>query len=418
MRIAYLDIFCGISGDMTLGALIDAGVDIDELRAQLLLVPMEGWEISAEKVTKRGIAATLAHVGSAHGHHSHHAEAEGHDHHHHHGRPARELLAIIEGSKLPTRVIEKSAGILRRIAQAEATVHNSAPEDVHFHEIGGLDSIIDIVGAVVGFEMLGVERIYASPIPLSHGTVECAHGILPVPPPAVLELVKGVPTRPVDVDGETVTPTGAGLTVALAESFGGFPPMTVETIAYGAGGKDFPNTPNVLRLVIGERSAGAMPGSEGGGGAWDAMVADQVVLIEANLDDMSPELIPAVLEASFAGGAVDAWLTPIYMKKGRPGTQISALCDPAKADTVAQTIIEHSTSFGVRMSTWERRCVPREKRTVQTPYGEISVKLARLGDRTLTASPEFEDCRAAAEKAGVSLKEVYAAAISAAREKG
>ena len=273
------------------------------------------------------------------------------------------------------------------------------------------------MGAVVGFEMLGVERIYASPIPLSHGTIECAHGILPVPPPAVLELIKGVPTKPVDVDGETVTPTGAGLAVALAESFGGFPPMTIATIAHGAGRKDFPNTPNVLRLVIGERVAGPMPGSEGGEGVWDAMIADQVALIEANLDDMSPELFPAVVEAAFQAGAVDAWLAPIYMKKGRPGTQVSALCDAGKADAVAQAIIEHSTSFGVRMSTWERRCVPRERRAVPTPYGEINVKLARLGERTLTAAPEFEDCRAAAEKAGVSLKDVYAAAIAAARER-
>jgi uncharacterized protein (TIGR00299 family) protein len=413
MRIAYLDIFCGISGDMTLGALIDAGVEVDALRAQLQLLPMHGWSLSAERVVKRGIAATQAHVEAVEHHHDHDAGADGSHPHHHHGRAARELRAIIENSKLSTGVIEKSVAILQRIAVAEATVHGTEPDEVHFHEIGGLDSIIDIVGAVVGLEMLGVEAVYASPIPLSHGTIECAHGILPVPPPAVLELVKGVPTRPVDVDDETVTPTGAGLVVGLAQSVGRFPAMTIEKIAHGAGRKDFPNTPNVLRLVIGERGERAMPGSEGGEGIWADVIADQVVLIESNLDDMSPELFPAVIEAVFGAGAVDCWMTPIYMKKGRPATQLSALCDPARADAVAGAIIEHSTSFGVRLSTWERRCVPREKRQVTTPYGVISVKLARLGNRTLTVAPEYEDCRAAASRAGATLKDVYAAAICA-----
>lgn len=324
---------------------------------------------------------------------------------------------MIEASSLDPDVIAKSTGILWRIAEAEANIHDSVPEQVHFHELGGLDSIVDIVGAVVGFGILGVEQVVCSAIPLSHGFVDCAHGRLPVPAPATAELLRGVPTFPLDVHGETVTPTGAAIATGLATGFGAPPAMKIDAIGYGCGTKDFPGVPNVLRLLVGERT-GPMPGIEGGEGIWDAAVTDRINVIEANIDDMSPEWFGPAMDKLFAAGAADVWMTPIYMKKGRPGVQLSAVAGPDVVEAVAQAMIRHTTTFGVRISQWERRCLPREKLTVQTPYGPVSVKVGRIGEQVVTASPEYSDCVAAAEGLGVPLKDVYAAAQCAARETG
>jgi pyridinium-3,5-bisthiocarboxylic acid mononucleotide nickel chelatase len=410
MRIAYLDVFAGISGDMTLGALVDAGVDLQALRDELAKVPMHGWRIESERASKSGISGTLVSVveEEAHGHHH-----EGHDAQHH-GRSCRELVDMIEASHLAPEVVSGATAILWRIADAEAKIHGTTREQVHFHELGGLDSIIDIVGAVVGFRLLGVERIYCSAIPLSHGFVDCAHGRLPVPAPATIELLRGIPTFGIDVDGETVTPTGAGIAAGLCQSFGVFPAMTVQAIGYGCGHKDFPGVPNVLRLVVGERS-GPMAGIEGGEGEGSELVADRVKLVEANIDDMNPEFFGRVSERAFSAGAADVWTAPITMKRGRPATQLSAIVDAAKLEAVVTAILEESTTFGVRVSEWERRCLPRTRVEVDTTYGVIRVKLARLGDRVLTASPEYADCAAAAERTGAPLKEIYASASAAAR---
>lgn len=406
MRIAYLDVFAGISGDMTLGALVDAGVELGAIRAELEKVPMHGWHIEAEECSKSGITGTQVEVGLDDG---------GHGHSHSHGRPCKELVDLIEASSLDGEVIRKSTDILWRIAQAEAKIHGTTKEDVHFHELGGLDSIVDIVGAVVGFRLLDVEQIVCSPLPISHGFVDCAHGRLPVPAPATAELLRGAPTFPLDVEGETVTPTGAAIATGLADRIGEFPPMAIEAIGYGCGHKDFPGVPNVLRLFVGERS-GAMPGVEGGEGEWDAVIGDRVKLIEANIDDMNPEFFAKVTQRAFDAGAADVWMSPIYMKKGRPATLLSAVADPARAEAVAAAVLEESTTFGVRISDWERRCLPRETVTVETEYGEIGVKLGKIGKRVVTASPEYEDCAAAAERSGVPVKEVHAAAMAAARE--
>jgi len=322
---------------------------------------------------------------------------------------------MIEASALDANVIEKATQILWRIADAEAKIHSSTREEVHFHELGGLDSVVDIVGAVVGFGLLGVDEVVCSPLPVSHGYVDCAHGRLPVPAPAAAELMKGVPTFAADVEGETVTPTGAALATGLADRFGPQPPMSVETIAYGCGSKEFPGVPNVLRLFVGQRS-GPMPGIEGGQGVWADAVAERVRLIEANLDDMNPEFFGEVVTRVFEAGAADVWMAPIYMKKGRPATQLSALSAPDRAEEVARAIVRYSTTFGVRISDCERRCLPREKALAQTAYGPIGVKLGRLGDQVVTASPEYDDCLAAAGQHGVPVKEVYAAALTAARE--
>lgn len=408
MRIAYLDVFAGISGDMTLGALVDAGADLDDIRAELARIPMRGWRLDAVRHAKSGITGTLVRVTlDEHDHH--------HDHDHHHGRSCRELVDMIEASSLDAEVISRSTAILWRIAQAEAVIHDTTPEEVHFHELGGLDSIVDIVGAVVGFRLLEVDEIVCSPLPVSHGFVDCAHGRLPVPAPATAELLRGVPTFPLDVDGETVTPTGAALAVGLATRVGSFPPMAIERIGYGCGRKDFPTVPNVLRLFVGERG-GPMPGIERGEGAWGAAVGERVRLVEANLDDMNPEFFARVMQKAFEAGAADVWMTPIYMKKGRPATQLSAVADAGRVEAVAEAILRESTTFGVRISDWERRCLPREAITVETEYGALAVKVGRIDARVLTIAPEHDDCAAAADAHDVTLKEVYAAALSAARK--
>lgn len=391
MKIAYLDVFIGISGDMFLAALVDAGVPLEALREPLAGLP-DGVELSAEQVTKSSIQATQVHVNTA--------ESPPHQHHKH--RSYAELAELLAGLSLSGSLRERAEQVLRRLAEAEATVHGVPVAEVHFHELGGLDTLVDIVGVVVGLEWLGIERLYCSPLPLSHGHVDTAHGRLPVPPPAVMELVRGVPTVPVDLEGETVTPTGAALAVGLADEFGSPPPMTPESVAHGAGSQDFPGIPNLLRMFVGEMEAGK------------DLIVDHTILIETNLDDMNPELQPALMEALFAAGALDAWLTPIQMKKGRPALLVTALAAPDQAESVARAMLRHSSSFGVRMQRSERRCLPREIKQANTPWGPVRVKVGYLGGRAITASPEFEDCARLAQEQGVPAKQVYSAALGAA----
>jgi len=388
----HIDCFAGIAGDMMLGALVDSGVVLEALEAELQRLNVPGWALQAERVSKRGIAATKVDVVPEQAEHSHD-----------HGRAARELVAAIEGSELPGRVRERSVAILRRIAAAEARVHGTTPEDVHFHEVGGLDTLVDIVGTVVGLELLGIETVSSRPVPLSHGTVACAHGTLPVPPPAVVELLRGVPTLPLDVDGETVTPTGAGLVVGLAGRFGAAPAMRLEAVGYGAGTRDWAVMPNVLRVLVGEVAA-----------AGEA-TSDEVVLVQANIDDMPAEQLGAALDQCFAAGALDVWMTPIQMKKNRPATMLSALADPDRAEEVTAAVFRHTTTFGVRRSNWQRRCLRREHVTVETPYGAVRVKVGHLPEGERTAAPEYDDCLAAAQRAGVPLREVFQAALAAWR---
>lgn len=402
MRVAYLDIFFGISGDMTLGALVDAGVDPDALRAELAKLHIHDWEVEFETVRIKGLGATRATV-SRHHHHEHHHDEHGHGHHgdHHHGMRPGELIDIIEASHLNEGVKQRSVMVIERIAQAEAQAHQVSVDEVHFHELGGLDTIIDVVGAVVGFDLLGAEAVYASPIPLAHGFVNTAHGRLAVPVPAVVGLVEGFSTRPLNVDGETVTPTGAAIATVLTAGVGAMPAMTLQATGYGAGHKDFPEGANLLRIMVGE--------TEGATSAGD----DTQVLLEANIDDMNPEFFEPAREAVFAAGAVDCWFTPIVMKKNRPGVMFSALTPPEKADAVTEAILTHTTSLGVRRLEATRTCLDRRWEQADTPYGSIKVKLGVRDGRVLTASPEFEECRAAAEAHGVPVKAVYQAALAA-----
>ncbi|MFQ6130883.1 MAG: nickel pincer cofactor biosynthesis protein LarC [Armatimonadota bacterium] len=391
MRIAYLDLICGVSGDMTLGALLDAGVSLDALREALSGLPVEGWRLHAERVSQGGIAATKASVALTDT-----AEAPPA-----HGRSLAQIEQIIGGGDLEPDVREQSLAIFRRIAEAEGRIHDVPASEVHFHELGGIDAIVDIVGAVAGFKLLDVDEVHASPVPLSHGMVECAHGTFPVPAPAVLELVKGLPTRSLDVDGETVTPTGAGIVTTLAKSFGPMSGMRIEEIGYGAGSDDFGSVPNLLRLVVGQAAETA--------GAHE----DQVHLIQANIDDMSPEMYELAVERTFSAGALDAWLTPIHMKKGRPAVQLSALAHQAELAQVAAAIFANTTTFGIRIGHMTRSCLEREWLEVDTEYGRVRVKVGKFEGEPVTYAPEYEDCRELARRSGVPLKDIYAAALRA-----
>lgn len=389
MKALHIDCFAGIAGDMLLGALIDAGLSVASLRKALGQLPFKGWKLRTESVRRKSIAATHLSVQPRKGAHvPHHLGPD-------------EIADAIRAGKLSEPAAQRSLAALKALAEAEAHVHGKPVDEVHFHEVGGLDTLVDIVGAVVGLELLGVERVTCSPIPLSHGFVDCAHGRLPVPPPAVTELVKGVPTVSLDIEGETVTPTGAALAVTLADAFGPAPPMTVEAVGYGAGSREWPDVPNVLRVLLGEVAD------------EEAEEATAVVLLEANLDDMNPEHFALAMERCFEAGALDVWLTPIQMKKSRPATTLSALVAPDNAAQVASAIFENTTTFGVRRQTMSRQCLPRRRETVRTPYGAVSVKISEAPSGTGTVAPEYEDCLEAARKAGVPLKAVYAAALKA-----
>jgi uncharacterized protein (TIGR00299 family) protein len=403
MTIAYLDVFFGISGDMTLGALVDAGVDPDELTAELGKLHIHDWEISFEKVRVKGLGATRATVSRHHHHDHHHGDAHGPGHHgdHHHGMRPSELIDIIEDSDLDDAVKQRSIDVIDRIAEVEAEAHQVSLDEVHFHELGGLDTVIDVVGAVTGFDLLGVDAVYSSPIPLAHGFVNTAHGRLAVPVPAVVGLVKGHATVPLDVDGETVTPTGAAIATVLTEGVGPMPPMTLLESGFGAGHKDFPEGANLLRIMVGETQDAATAGG------------DTQVLLEANIDDMNPELYEPAREAVFDAGAVDCWFTPIVMKKNRPGVQFSALAPPDRVESVEDAILTHTTTLGVRRIMAARTCLDRQWEHVDTPYGRIGIKLGLRGGRVLTASPEFDDCQSAADEFEIPVKMVYEAALAA-----
>ena len=388
MKTLYLDCFCGASGDMLVGALIDAGAPFDAIRQAMASLGVHGYELAVEKVNKHGIVATKFHV---------HVDAH-HDHPH---RYLRHVLAIIDSGDLPEPVKQAATETFRRIAECEAAVHDTTPEKVHFHEVGAVDSIVDIVGAHLARHLLVIERVVASPLHLGSGTVTCAHGVMPVPTPATAMLVKDVPAYSTDVEGELTTPTGAALVSHWADAFGPMPLMRVKAIGYGAGVRDLPDRANVLRALVGD-VAEATPASQ------------PVVVIEANVDDMTPEML-APLPADFIqAGALDAFLTPIVGKKGRPGHLIVVLCDRPKLHAVADLFFRCSTTLGVRIREEERICLERTWRTVPTPWGEVRVKSGAYEGRPCRPAPEFEDCRSIAEQVGVPVLSVYERALAAA----
>jgi len=402
MRVAYLEAIGGLSGDMMLGALVDTGLPVEALEETIAALNLaEEVHVSARRVMKTGISATKVDV---HAHEHRHHEQEHEDHHH--GRSAAELIAVVEAAPLDAQVRARSVAVIRRLAEAEAKIHDTTPEDVHFHELGGLDTIVDVVGAVEGLRRLGVGRLHCAPLPIGHGWIECAHGRLPVPAPATAELLRGVPTVRVDIAGETVTPTGAALVAELAHDFGRPAELLAERIGYGAGNADFDPVPNLARLWLGAEVADDAP---------EVPEAGTVVVIETNVDDMPGELVPGAIDAALQAGALDAWSAPIAMKKGRPGLLLRAICPEEQADAVSAALLRETTSLGVRLTRMERRCLRRERIEVATRFGTVGVKVGYLGGSAVTVSPEYEDCRRGAEEHGAPLKAVYAAAVAAAQ---
>jgi len=388
VKIACFDCFAGASGNMIAGALVDAGVDLDALERELRRLPVDGWSIAADRVRKHGLGATYVDVR---------VPGEDHDHHHHFRAHAHrklgDVLAILDAANFAQPVAQMATAIYRRLALAESRVHRVPVDEIAFHEVGQIDAIVDVACAALGLSQLGIDRVYCSAMPCGKGTIESAHGPMPSPPPATMELLRGIPTYFVDVDGELVTPTGAAILTTIA-SFEPRPPMVVDSIGYGAGRSDFPFA-NVLRVVIGETVVQTD----------DDAKRDDVVSIETNIDDMNPQLYDHVLERLFAAGALDAWTAHLQMKKGRPGTQVCVLAPAERADAISALLLAETTTIGVRSWHVRRDVLARETAAIETSLGTVRVKIvaAPSGERV---TPEYEDCLSIARRDGMTLRDV------------
>ena len=389
MKIAYFDCFAGISGDMTLGALIDAGADAGRLKSALASLEIDGCDITVGRKMAGFIAATDVRV------------AVTPDRHHH--RRLKEILAVIDGAPLSDAVKLTARRIFARLAEAEGRIHGITPEEVHFHEVGAVDAIVDIVGTALCLEMLGWPKVVASPMPTFHGYVKGSHGLLPLPAPATAEILRGVPWRKLDIEGELVTPTGAAIVRETAAAFGPLPAMTVESIGYGAGKSDF-GIPNTLRVLVGEELA-------------PRRAAQAVAVIETNTADPTPHSYDRARARPCAPGPRDVFLIPIQMKKNRPGTLLSVLCDPSRAEALAAVVLSETSSLGVRISHQERICLDRRWEEVATEFGTIRIKIGERGGSVITAAPEYEDCKRAAREHGVAIRRVYDSAMAHHRAK-
>jgi uncharacterized protein (TIGR00299 family) protein len=373
---------------MILGALVDAGLPVAELQTALDGLKVAGITLRAESVKRGAFRGTLVRV-----------ETEEHGHPHRH---LPDILKILEGADIPTEVRDDAVRIFRRLAEAEATAHGVPVEKIHFHEVGALDAIADIVGGAWGIRRLGLAQVYVSPLNTGSGFVKGAHGTMPVPAPGTAALLAGIPSYSSGVQAELTTPTGAAILTTLAAGFGPMPAMVTDRIGYGAGQREFAEQPNLLRLVIGESVA--------------AHERDQVAVLEANIDDMNPQFFEPLLDRLFEAGALDAFLSPLLMKKSRPASLLTVLAEPERAESLVALILAHTTTFGVRTysaSRWKRR---RDFVTVQTPFGEVRIKRGWDGEQVAIASPEFEDCRKLAQAAGVPVQAVYDAAKRAAQD--
>ena len=385
IRHAYFDCFSGISGDMVLGALVDAGADLRAIEADLRKLGLEGWSISASKVKRGEIFATQVKVETSEGHHH---------------RGLSIILRRIDDAKLAPRAAERARNIFTRLAAAEAKVHQQPIEQVHFHEVGAVDSIVDIVGAAIGFELLGIDEFACSAFDVGAGQVQTAHGLLPVPAPATAELLKGAPLFTSGIAEELVTPTGAAIATTLSTGYAEIPKMTLKAIGYGAGSADLKEKANVLRLLIGE-SAVTEPAEY-----WDA----PVTVIETNIDDMSPQIYGYFVERALQAGALDVFSSSVQMKKNRPGQLVTLLSEPHNVSRLVDLIFRETTTIGVRTHEVRRKTLARESLTVETPFGEVRMKISRLHGSVLNATPEYEDCRRIATQQNIPLKNVLAAA--------
>ena len=390
--IAYFDCFAGAAGDMIVGALLDAGADISALQTELDKLHLHGYSLKVDRANRCGIQGTKFDV-SVDGDEDH-----SHAHHHPH-RGLSDILKLIDDADLAPRAAERASKVFKRLGHAEAKVHGCTPDEVHFHEVGAVDSIVDIIGACVALELLGVDSLYCSVIPLGSGTVKCAHGTMPVPAPATAELLKGFATCQGVCQGEMTTPTAAALLTALCENIGEMPEMQLGEVGYGAGTRDDDHVPNMLRVLLGDFGAAA--------------TADCVVQLSANIDDCSGEILGATIDALLTSGCLDAWASPITMKKSRPAWQLCALCSPSDVDAAERIIFTETTTFGIRRKTCRRTKLTRSHVVVPTEYGDIRVSEASLSGEIVTVSPEFADCHAAATTHHVAIRQTMDAARDA-----
>jgi uncharacterized protein (TIGR00299 family) protein len=437
MKTLYLDIFSGISGDMFIGALLDLGVDFHALEHELEKLGVDGYHLHYRRGTKSSIEGVKFDVhtqddhdhhhdhddGHSHGHEHHHHEDEHHHHHHdhghahahhhghddehEHGRSFAEIRELIERSKLSPWVKERAVSVFTRIARAEGKIHGMPPQEVHFHEVGAIDSIVDVVGACIGLEMLGKPRVLASAVVEGSGFIECAHGRFPIPAPATLNILgeAGVALSQCEEPHELVTPTGAALLAEFAEGFGAMRGLVAEKVGFGLGTRDNKTRPNVLRAVLGQTR-------ETSANDWEI---DTIIAVETNLDDCLPEALGRFMELALARGALDVFYTAVQMKKNRPGVILTVLCEENSADQFSELMLRETTAFGVRRMTFERRKLRREMREVETHFGKVTVKVGKLNDQAIQVSPEYESCRSIAEQSGQSALAIYRSAQIAAQ---
>lgn len=378
MRTAYFDCSTGVSGNMILGALLSAGLKLSELKAELAKLRVSGYRLVVKKVRKAGISGTYVDVVVP--------KKNG-------VRELKDILTLIRRSRLDARIKTLSETVFERLAEAEARAHGTAKDKVHFHEVGAVDCLVDVVGSLAGLKRLGIERVYSSSLNLGRGTIQCVHGTLPIPAPGTSYLLKGVPVYQDDLTGELVTPTGAAILTTVARDFGPLPEIKVASVGYGAGTIDLPR-PNLLRVLIGDSSESAFD-------------LDRVLLLETNLDDLNPQFYDHVMALLFKRGALDVFFTPIQMKKNRPAVKLSVLARREVADAVTRCLLEETSTLGVRRQELERICLRRETKIVQTSLGRVPVKVAKLGDDVFNFAPEYEFCRKLAVKTGVPLKRIY-----------
>jgi hypothetical protein len=426
MKTLYLDIFSGISGDMFIGALIDLGTDAAKLERELKKLKLNGYHLHVVRQQKSGIAGVKfdVHLADDHKHHhehgSHHISRFTHHdpHHHEENRTFEEIKKLIGRSKLSAWVKNKSVAVFQRIAEAEGKIHGRPPGKVHFHEVGAVDSIVDIVGACIALELLGKPRVLAAPVVEGTGWVDCAHGRFPVPAPATLAILgaRGVGVTQCDEPHELVTPTGAALLAEFAENFGPMQNLVAEKIGFGLGTRENNTRPNVLRAVLGEVLEFSLQAASRSkqAKAWTPTrdwETDRVAVLETNLDDVSGEILGYFVETALAAGALDVFYTPIQMKKNRPGTLLTVLCAETDADRFSEMILRETSAFGVRQTMAERRKLRREFTKIKTPFGEVTLKIGRLNGKVVQAAPEFESCKKLASRAKIPLKRIYEAAL-------
>ncbi|MBN2006511.1 MAG: nickel pincer cofactor biosynthesis protein LarC [Anaerolineae bacterium] len=435
VKTIYFDCIAGASGDMILGALVDAGLPLETLRERLAALHLDDFELQSHRVAKNAFAATKVDVIVKDRVPERHVS---------------DLVHIVEVSDLAPAIKERAVAIFNKMGEAEARIHDAPLDHVHLHELGGVDTIVDVVGALAGLDALGVEWVVVSPVPLGRGFIRGAHGQIPLPAPATVSLLKGVPVVGSPLEMETVTPTGAVLLATLADDFGPIPAMTLTAVGYGAGSLDLP-IPNVLRVLLGDSAAGSKPHlpeqahghdhphhhdhdhphghdhshnrdhdhahtSTPAHAAVAVPDAAELAVLETNIDDLNPEIYEYVMGRLFAAGALDVFFAPIQMKKNRPATLLRALCRPEDVPALAAILFAETTTLGVREHRVRRHTLPRESCTVETPYGPVRVKIARLGDGQVKSAPEYEDCRRLAGQHGVPLREVYHAAMVAIHE--